>query len=271
MALCPHLAPRVRRGCAKNDRYVVLFRGHAEQLAESLGTELRKIEVIGAGYQEAIFNNNGQGREPDSRHRLLYIGKYSHAKGLPWLLDAIEQLLPSFPDLELHVAGSGSGPEAETLRRRMQNIGSAITLHGQLDQRSLAKLMRRCHLCVLPSFYEGVPLVLVEALACGCRIVCTELPGVVDQLVPHLSPYMEQVPLPRLRGVDSPEPADESAFVDRLVAALRLGIETPPIDHAELADSLWPFTWGAVFGRLERIWKELLSYTPPAKQISSLQ
>ena len=47
--------------------------------------------------------------------------------------------------------------------------------------------MRRCAVCVLPSFYEGVPLVLVEAAACGCRIVATALPGVIEQIAPYLN------------------------------------------------------------------------------------
>mgnify|MGYP000532501899 CR=1 FL=1 len=44
------------------------------------------------------------------------------------------------------------------------------------DQPALAELMRRCAVLVLPSFYEGVPLVLAEARACGCRLVATDLP-----------------------------------------------------------------------------------------------
>ena len=38
---------------------------------------------------------------------------------------------------------------------------------------------------VLPSFYEGVPLVLAEAAACGCRLVATALPGVREALAPR--------------------------------------------------------------------------------------
>ena len=57
----------------------------------------------------------------------------------------------------------------------MEDLVPLVTMHGQLDQPALADLMRRCAVCVLPSFYEGVPLVLVEAAACGCRLVSTDL------------------------------------------------------------------------------------------------
>ena len=56
--------------------------------------------------------------------------------------------------------------------------------------------MRRSTVCVLPSFYEGLPLVLVEALACGCRLVATDLPGVVDELAPRIGAALELVELP---------------------------------------------------------------------------
>ena len=62
--------------------------------------------------------------------------------------------------------------------------------------------MRAAHVFVLPSFYEGLPLVLVEALACGCRLVCTDLPGVRSGLLPHLEPVLDRVPMPALAGID---------------------------------------------------------------------
>ncbi|MCK7512374.1 MAG: glycosyltransferase [Desulfobacterales bacterium] len=59
---------------------------------------------------------------------------------------------------------------------------------------------------VLPSFFEGLPLVVVESLACGCRVVMTDLPG-VDAWMPAglcAEGLVERVPLPRLVGADTP-------------------------------------------------------------------
>ena len=120
--------------------------------------------------------------------------------------------------------------------------------------------MRRCSVCVLPSFYEGVPLVLVEALASGCRLVATRLPGVLDPLARHLGPALELVPLPRLEGVDRPRPEDLPTFVDHLAAAIETALGKPSLGNPALtlSGALEPFRWGSVFRRVEAIWRELV-------------
>ncbi|MBU1074113.1 glycosyltransferase [bacterium] len=131
--------------------------------------------------------------------------------------------------------------------------------HGILAQADLARLMNRCAVCVLPSFYEGVPLVLAEALACGCRLVGTELPGIRDQLAGPFAGAMALVPAPRLEGVDRPRGEDLPGFVAALTAALADALARPPLgDPADaLPGALAPFAWSAVYRRLAAVWAEL--------------
>ena len=259
MELVPDLADEARTGCARNDAFVVLHQGHAGVLARTLSVPEDRIEVVGAGYREDLFHRRG--RDPHEAPALLYIGKFSQAKGLPWLLDAFDHLTATHPDLVLHIAGGGSGAEAEVLRNRMTTMAPRVVLHGQLPQDELAKLMRRSSVCVLPSFYEGLPLVLVEALACGCRLVATGLPGVVDELAPKIGAALEIVDLPTMNGVDTPVEAELPAFVDRLTTALSRALDKPPVgDPAEtVPDALETFTWGAVFDRIERVWRRVIA------------
>ena len=58
-----------------------------------------------------------------------------------------------------------------------KELGEKVRVCGVLSQKSLAKVRRHSHILVLPSFYEGLPLVILEGLASGCRIVATDLPG----------------------------------------------------------------------------------------------
>lgn len=256
MELAPHLAEEAITGCRRASRFVVLHSDHAGLLKGRLGVEAERIHVVGAGYREELFHRRG--RVPDASGRLLFVGKLAAAKGLPWLLDAFELLLRKEPSIELHVAGSGSGNEAAALRRRMEAMAPSVVMHGQLDQSSLGDLMRSCSVFVMPSFYEGLPLVLVEARACGCRLVSTALPGVTTSLKPHLGESLDTIPLPRMRSIDEPDPDDLPRWTGTLADAMDRAISEGGLCDSEDHDGdLAPFTWGAVFDRVEAIWEEV--------------
>ncbi|MCP4901390.1 MAG: glycosyltransferase family 4 protein [bacterium] len=263
MELTPHLAKDVRRGCARADRFVVLHREHAEQLGNSLGVTEARIHVVGAGFREDLFHSRGRS-STGSKKRLLFVGKLSAAKGLPWLLEAFEQLVARSPELELHVAGSGAGDETEALKQKMDHMAPNVVMHGQLNQSQLAGLMRRCSVFVLPSLYEGLPLVLVEARACGCHLVATALPGVVESLALHLGDALELVSPPLMHSVDVPDERGLPNFVEHLTSALEKSLyRTQADDHESRSnESLAPFTWGAVFRRVEAVWRDVSALSP---------
>ncbi|MGB5515312.1 MAG: glycosyltransferase, partial [Thermoanaerobaculia bacterium] len=157
-------------------------------------------------------------------------------------------------------AGSGAGNEAEALQERMVEMAPAVVLHGQLSQPELAALMNTCAVCILPSFYEGLPLVLAEAYACGCQLVATALPGVEKHLAPSLGEDLELVRLPRMTGVDTPFDEDMPAFVEALGEAIDVALRksVKPVPKEVRSEALGPFTWRAVFSRVERVWVDLL-------------
>jgi glycosyltransferase involved in cell wall biosynthesis len=172
-----------------------------------------------------------------------------------------ESLVAGGRSCALHIAGSGAGREADTLRARMLALAPRVTLHGQLPQRELAVLMRRCEVCVLPSFYEGLPLVLVEAFACGCRLVATALPGIEEQLAPRLGDAIELVRPPAMSGVDTPEPGQLPGFTLRLRTAVEGALDSPPLGDPRQSrpSAIQSFSWQAVFDRVEAVWRQLLS------------
>jgi len=258
MVLCPALADGVRRGCARNDAFLVLHHDHATALMEQLGIEAGSIHIVGAGYRDDLFHARGRGRNVEPA--LLYVGKYSPVKGLPCLLDAFEKIGEKRPGLVLHIAGGGAGTEADSIRTRMDRMAPAVVQHGQLAQAELAELARRATVCVLPSFYEGLPLVLVEALACGCRLVATDLSGIEIELAPRLGSALTMVEMPRLESVDRPRKEELPGFVDRLAHTIEAALDAPPLGDPEstMAEALSHFTWETVFGRVERVWRSLV-------------
>lgn len=252
MELCPALAEEVRAGCSRNEAFVALHQGHAAALQEQLGVDTHRISIVGSGFREDIFHDRGR---RDVGPVVSYAGKLSNAKGLPWLIEAVEQVAASVPMVVLNIAGSGSGAEADAIRRQIDK-SDRVVYHGQLNQSGLATLLRESAVFALPSFFEGLPLVLVEAAACGCRLVATALPDVVDELQPQLGECLEVVELPRLVTIDEPRAEDLPAFVDSLATALEGSFARPPLKGASrFVDRM---TWDAVFDRVEAEWRKFV-------------
>jgi glycosyltransferase involved in cell wall biosynthesis len=161
------------------------------------------------------------------------------------------------PDWRLHLVGGGSGSEKQACLDLARDSNGRIRLHGTVEQIRLAAIMKAAHVFVLPSFFEGLPLVILEALACGCRIVATDLPG--SELLGDLRvDYISRVKLPALHGVDRPLPVEEAAFERRLEGALRCQIEAaaarPTIELSSIAPKLARFTWSGIFERVQEVY-----------------
>ena len=118
------------------------------------------------------------------------------------------------------MVGEGSGEEKEECLNLAEKLGDKVVTYGPVSQVELSVLMKQSHIFVLPSFFEGLPLVLLEALACGCRLIATALPGIQEILGDMDSMYIRFVELPRLRKVDTPYEEDEERFEENVRNAL---------------------------------------------------
>ncbi len=255
MELCaPARVEPICAGLRAADAIVALHEGHREAITKRLGIGEERIHVVGAGFDETLFHQRGRD-ESKARGHVLFAGKFSSAKGLTPLLDAWEKIAGKRPEARLHIAGAGSGPEADSYAKRFDSCGPSVIQHGRLEQRDLAELMRNCAVLVLPSFYEGLPLVLVEAAASGCRLVASALPGVEEQLAGPLEKVLTLLPMPRMISVDKPDPRDLAGFTSQLEAGLERALD----QRGHLPGSgLDAFKWETVCKRIETVWLSLL-------------
>ena len=269
MELCPHLRDGVVAGVRRNDQFITLHAGHAAELTRILDVPSERVHVVGVGYREDIFCTEGRvpasaapGEHAAPMERILYAGKYSSAKGVPQLLDALAGLTERRGDVTLHIAGAGAGDEADALRDRMERMAPGVVVHGEVGQAELASLMRASDVFVLPSLYEGIPLVLIEALACGCRIVATALPGVTGGIGPLVGDALSMIPMPSLDGIDRLAPGAEDGFVIGIVDALEQSLDRGALCDslgelpAPVAEALEPYRWTSLFGRIAAVWDE---------------
>ena len=255
---CPHLARRVIEGCQKLEGVLALSKIQKSEVIAAYGISEKSVHVVGAGYNAELFK---PAPKPSPRPvQIIYAGKLNRPKGVPWLLRALASL--DDLDFQLHLVGSGSGPEKDECLRLAHQLENRIVIHGALPQPQLADIMRSAHLLVLPSFFEGLPLVLLEALACGCRLVATSLPGVAEVLGGLNSDYVSLVETPRLKNVDKPFKEDESRFERHLLKTIRQQIEAaiiePQIDYSQIEDQIAAYSWGSVFKRIEPVYRQVL-------------
>jgi glycosyltransferase involved in cell wall biosynthesis len=160
------------------------------------------------------------------------------------------------------------------------NLGERVLVHGPIPQARLACIFKQAHIFVLPSLFEGLPLVVLEALACSCRIVATDLPGVMEVLGELKTEYITLVQTPRLEKMDQPHPDDLSPFVQNLAQSIEIQMaranEYPQIDLSPVMSKLAAFTWQNVFARVQEVYFNVLekkgkktglddSSSPPSK------
>ena len=138
-----------------------------------------KIEVVPLGVDPAEFPPRPFRAQPD-RFELLCAGRLAPEKAQRVLLAALESLAPEHRDFRLHLAGDG--PDRPALEREVAARGLAqrVVFEGWLDQERLRSLYRSTDILVLPSFAEGLPVVLMEAMAMEIPCVATQIAGIPE-------------------------------------------------------------------------------------------
>lgn len=242
----------VREGCSKLSRILALNQIQKEEISNLYGIPKDRITVIGGGFDTDIFNPIGRiDRNPVPE--LIYAGKLSHAKGLLPLLQAFEEINKDTP-VKLSLAGTGTGSEAEDIMSRAESLG--VKLLGPLTQHKLSDAFRASDLFILPSYYEGLPLVLLEAMACGLPAVATEIRGLKEYIGEELagSGFVEFVPLPRMKGIDIPQEECVEEFKDNLKLTIKKqirNIHKGYITFAPLKEAVERLSWEGVFSRID--------------------
>ena len=232
----------IRSGVQMLDRIYALHDAQAKEIIEVYNVDPSRIRVVGTGYNAGIFYER-EGLRRSGSARLVYAGKIYRKKGVESLIRAFSAVCEHVPEAHLTLAGGYNDlREYEEIVQLACDLALPAEFVGRLDQEELAAEYSKADVFVLPSFFEGLPLVAIEALACGCKAVLTDLPG--------LKPWIESftqggcidfVEPPRLLDVDTPVEEDLPAFEKRLADALERALAKPrvPCDTSRVSwDSL---------------------------------
>jgi teichuronic acid biosynthesis glycosyltransferase TuaC len=168
---------RVYRRAAK----VICISGRVRSLlTEELGVSVAS-EVTYNGTDPVLFAPSIVSEQSPT---ILIVGNLLTGKGHELVLRAFAKLKNSYPNLQCRVIGEGSDRERFAALARDLGIGDRVHFLGQCSRVEVAEAMRDCSVFVLPSRYEGLGCVYLEAMACGKPAIACRGQG-IEEIIDH--------------------------------------------------------------------------------------
>jgi glycosyltransferase involved in cell wall biosynthesis len=219
-----------QRRCAALQREAALIVCVAEYIREALLARdfpAAKLKVIRYGIE---LEAEGETPRPPERPYLLFVGRFVEKKGVPYLLNAMRTLESEGAAIDLALIGDG--PMGDALRRKAIGL-KHVRFLGWLPNQEVRRLMRNALSLCVPSVAarsgdaEGLPNVVLEAMACAVPVIGSEAGGIAEAvedgqtgfLVPQADPRAIAGAAKRLLG--DPALRDRMGHAARAAAAAR--------------------------------------------------
>ena len=116
---------------------------------------------------------------------LITVARFHKGKGHCVLFEAMHRLLVQHPQTKLMLLGEGA--EQPEMRSLCKTLGIAEKIHFLGHQSNVAEWLSAAEINVLPTFYEGLPLTILEAMAAGLPTVASNVGGIPDAIGHHVS------------------------------------------------------------------------------------
>lgn len=150
----------------------------AQSVAEHAGVDRERLAVLPYSFDPGLFDPGAFDPEPvrlrgpaSGPVRFLFVGHLHPRKGIQHVLEAVTRLSPAAASLT--VVGHRLAPEAA-----QAPYADRFAYRSTVPRAEMAALMRAHDVLVLPSWFEGSAITLLEALACGCAVIQTEAAGI---------------------------------------------------------------------------------------------
>ena len=179
--------------------------------------------------------------------RLLFVGTWIDHKGIYYLAESFEKVLREIPEARLTIAGCLE-PEEHVRRVFSPAAQSAIEVWPFVPRAEMPSLYAEHEIFVLPSLMEGMPLVLLEAMASGLAVVTTESSGMTD-LVEDAHDGLFAIP------------GDSDSLASAIARLCRDGELRQRLGNAA-REKMKRFTWTQSARRHEMVFQRALGITP---------
>jgi len=160
---------------------VALGQASAGFVTRELRVPTERVEVVINGVPEPALPRRE--RVPGEARRVLFVGNLSERKGVSDLLEALAQPALAHVPLQLTLVGGGD-IRSYAMQAERLGVDGKVRFHGWATQEQLAQLLAESDALVLPSYDEGLPLAILEALAHGVPVVCTPV-GEIPHMLAH--------------------------------------------------------------------------------------
>lgn len=161
---------------------------------EQLGITADKIRIIPNGVDCHLFKAGSTRRPGCGGWRLLYVGRFDPAKGIGVLLEAVWHVRKKRRDIQLMLIGgnaaTGTG-KVFRIQAEKLGLGDCVQFIDEIPWTEVPDHLNAADIFVLPSFSEGLPLVLLEAMACGLPVVATRCGGPSELVVEETGRLVE--------------------------------------------------------------------------------
>jgi colanic acid/amylovoran biosynthesis glycosyltransferase len=175
-----HLAEKIH-----HSRFVVAISsyGRSQLFRWIPASEWHKVQIVRCGLDAAFLAQKAT-KIPEASRQLLCIGRLCEQKGQLLLLDAMKQLHDEGINCKLILAGDGPMRKDVENRIAAYQLDSVVEITGWISSEQVKSLLIESRGMVLPSFAEGLPVVIMEALALRRPVISTYVAG-IPELIQH--------------------------------------------------------------------------------------
>jgi glycosyltransferase involved in cell wall biosynthesis len=170
---------RVYAGAAK----VICISEKVRQLLINQSGDSTNVDVIYNGTDAELFAPTVAGPVVPN---ILVVGNLLAGKGHELVLRAFGRIKDLYPDLRCTIVGEGADRDRFVSLAKALGIDSRVDFVGRQSRREVAEAMRNCSVFVLPSRYEALGCVYLEAMACGKPVIACQGQG-IDEIIQHRS------------------------------------------------------------------------------------
>jgi colanic acid/amylovoran biosynthesis glycosyltransferase len=181
--------PNVYRTLFEHGDLYLPISNHWKNRLIDIGCKKEKIAVHRMGVDVQQFHDEKKVRPPDGSIKILSVARLVEKKGIQYGIEAISKVLQHFSKIEYVIAGDGplrSQLEGMIKQRKLEDH---IRLLGWMNQDEINELMRKSDILLAPSVtardgdQEGIPVVLMEALAMGLPVISTYHSGIPELII----------------------------------------------------------------------------------------